>query len=193
MIEIHTIADLEFLRVDLSQTLQHLTQAGMLESTGGRGAVYHLPGELIPTPDDVFGPPARISMPSSPNLSGSSRNLGENRDADGCLITDQLELPVIDDLVALSPRLRSNLEALAAGPRSKGKVDRAVLIGVVLRLCEGRFVMLRSLAELVQRKPETLRDQYLSRLVRERKLALAFPKTPTHERQAYTTTGAASA
>src|SRR3989338_7366842 len=26
--------------VDLSRTLQHLTQAGMLESTGGRGAVY---------------------------------------------------------------------------------------------------------------------------------------------------------
>ena len=179
--------------VDLSRTLQHLTQVGMLESTGGRGAVYHLPGESIPTPDDVFGPPARISMPSSPNLSGSSRNLSENRDADGCLITEQLELPVIDDLVALSPRLRSNLETLAAGPRSKGKVDREVLIGVVLRLCEGRFVMLRSLAELVQRKPETLRDQYLSRLVRERKLTLAFPKTPTHERQAYTTTGAAPA
>jgi ATP-dependent DNA helicase RecG len=179
--------------VDLSRTLQHLTQVGMLESTGGRGAVYHLPGESIPTPDDVFGPPARISMPSSPNLSGSSRNLSENRDADGCLITEQLELPVIDDLVALSPRLRSNLETLAAGPRSKGKVDREVLIRVVLRLCEGRFVMLRSLAELVQRKPETLRDQYLSRLVRERKLTLAFPKTPTHERQAYTTTGAAPA
>lgn len=179
--------------VDLSRTLQHLTQVGMLESTGGRGAVYHLPGESIPTPDDVFGPPARISMPSSPNLSGSSRNLSENRDADGCLITEQLELPVIDDLVALSPRLRSNLESLAAGPRSKGKVDREVLIRVVLRLCEGRFVMLRSLAELVQRKPETLRDQYLSRLVRERKLTLAFPKTPTHERQAYTTTGAAPA
>ena len=119
--------------------------------------------------------------------------MSENRDADGCLITEQLELPVIDDLVALSPRLRSNLETLAAGPRSKGKVDREVLIGVVLRLCEGRFVMLRSLAELVQRKPETLRDQYLSRLVRERKLTLAFPKTPTHERQAYTTTGAAPA
>ena len=179
--------------VDLSKTLQHLTQAGMLESTGGRGAVYHLPGESIPTPDDVFGPPARISAPSSPNLSGSSRNLGENRDADGCLITEQLQLPVIDDLMALSPRLRGNLETLAAVPRSKGKVERAVLIGVVLCLCEGRFVMLRALAELVQRKPETLRDQYLTSLVRERQLTLAFPKTPTHERQAYTTTGASSA
>jgi ATP-dependent DNA helicase RecG len=39
---------------DLSKTLQHLTQAGFLESTGGRGAVYYLPGEPIPTPDDVL-------------------------------------------------------------------------------------------------------------------------------------------
>jgi ATP-dependent DNA helicase RecG len=175
--------------VDLSKTLQHLTQAGMLESTGGRGAVYHLPGEAIPTPDDVFGPPARISVPSSPNLTPSSPNLGEHRDADGCLVSDQLALPVIDDLGTLSARLRSALQTLAAEPRAKGKVERAILIQVILQLCEGRFVMLRSLAELVQRKPETLRDQYLSRLVRERKLTLAFPKTPTHERQAYTTAG----
>lgn len=27
------------------------------------------------TPDDVFGPPARISVPSSPNLAASSPNL----------------------------------------------------------------------------------------------------------------------
>lgn len=51
---------------DLSKTLQHLTQVGLLESTGGRGAVYHLPGEPIPTPDDVFGPATRFSVPSSP-------------------------------------------------------------------------------------------------------------------------------
>lgn len=178
--------------VDLSKTLQHLTHLGMLESTGGRGAVYHLPGEAIPTPDEVFGAATRISIPSSPNLSASSSNLTENRDADGCLITAQLALPVIDNLNALSARLRDRLESLASEPRSKGKVDHSMMVEVILKLCEGRFVMLRSLAELVNRKPETLRNQYLSKLVRERKLTLAFPKTPTHERQAYTTTGALS-
>ncbi len=171
--------------VDLSRTLQHLTQTGMLESTGGRGAVYHLSGEAIPTPDDVFGPPARISVPSSPNLSGSSPNLGENRDGDGCLIADQLPLPIIDDIAALAPALRGRLESIAVEPRSKGKVDREVLIAVVLQLCARHFVTLRCLALLVNRKPETLRDQYLTKLVRERKLTLAFPTTPTHERQAY--------
>ena len=98
---------------------KHLAQTGMLESTGGRGAVYHLPGETIPTPDDVFGPPARISVAgspdlevsprkvsasspdlkmSSPDLAASSPDLEERRDANGCLMTDLLARPIIDDL-----------------------------------------------------------------------------------------------
>lgn len=170
---------------DLSKTLQHLTHIGMLESTGGRGAIYHLPGEAIPTPDDVFGPPPRISISSSLNLDSSSPNLSEKRDANGCLIADQLPLPIIDDLSTLSPNLLANLEAIAVVPREKGKVDRDVLIAVVLQLCAKQFITLRCLAALVNRKPETLRDQYLTKLVRERKLTLAFPTSPTHERQAY--------
>lgn len=110
------------------------------------------------------------------------------RGADGCLLSDQLALPVIDDLTSLSPRLRFTLEAVASELRAKRKVDREVLIGVVLQLCKDRFVTLRCLAELVHRKPEALRDQYLAKLVRDRKLALAFPTTPTHERQAYCST-----
>ncbi|MEI6324623.1 MAG: hypothetical protein WCO91_04175 [Gemmataceae bacterium] len=155
------------------------------EAAVERGAVYHLSGEAIPTPDDIFGPPARISVPSSPNLKGSSPNLSENRDDNGYLIADSLALPIIDDIAALAPSLRGFLEKIAAVPRTKGKVDREVLIAVVLQLCARHFVTLRCLALLVNRKPETLRDQYLTKLVRERKLTLAFPKTPTHEQQAY--------
>lgn len=172
---------------DLSKMLQHLTHDGMLESTGGRGAIYHLPGEAIPTPDDVFGSAPRILKPSSPNLNLSSPNLTEKRDADGCLIAGQLALPIIDDLNLLSPHLLTSLEVIASEPRAKGKVDRDVLIAVVLQLCANQFVTLRCLAALVNRKPETLREQYLTKLVRERKLTLAFPTIPTHERQAYCT------
>ena len=40
---------------DLSKTLQDQSQAGLLESTGGRDAVVHLPGDAIPSTDDIFG------------------------------------------------------------------------------------------------------------------------------------------
>lgn len=99
---------------DLSKILQHLNQARMLQTTGGRGATYHIPGQEILTPDDVFGSTARFTAPSSPNLAGSSPNLAasspnlaENRNPDGCQITDQLALPVVDDLAWLSPVFRT--------------------------------------------------------------------------------------
>jgi hypothetical protein len=154
--------------------------------------VYHLPGEAIPTPEDIFGAAPAISAPSSPNLAGSSPNLSDHRNAEGCLLSDQLSLPIIDDLAGLSVPLRQRLEALAAEPRSKGKVSREKMIAVVLALCAKHFITLRCLADLVNRKPDTLRDQYLTGLVQERKLSLAFPKTPTHERQAYCTSSALS-
>lgn len=117
----------------------------------------------------------------------SSPIFAEQRDLDGCLISEQLALPVVDDLEALSQAFRSPLEGLASQTRAKGKVDRQVRIDVLLQLCKGRFITLRCLAELLHRKPDTLREQYLKTLVRQRQLNLAFPKTPNHERQAYRT------
>jgi hypothetical protein len=95
------------------------------DSKGGRGAVVHLPGDAIPSPDDVFGPAPRISAPSSPTLAASSPNfepsspnLDEQRDLDGCLISEQLALPVVDDLDPLSQAFRSRLEGLTKRTRS---------------------------------------------------------------------------
>ena len=62
-----------------------------------------------------------------------------------------------------------------------------MLIDVVLQLGAGHFVTLRCLVVMVNRKPDTLRDQYLKTLVRQRQLNLATLKAPNHERQAYTT------
>jgi ATP-dependent DNA helicase RecG len=122
---------------------------------------------------------------SSPNSPHSSSDLAGQRDDDGCLLASQLPLPIVDDLDRLSIPLRQNLELLAFEPRSKRRLDRDRLINVVLSICSGRFVTLSCLAKLVDRKPDTLRDQYLSKLVRERHLSLAFPTTPNHQRQAY--------
>jgi len=37
--------------------------------------IHLAPGLAIPSPDEVFGPAPRISVPSSPNLAISSQNL----------------------------------------------------------------------------------------------------------------------
>lgn len=192
--------------VDLSKTLQHLVQEEFLSSTGGRGAVYHLHGIAPPTPDEVFGPIRQIhagaspdsvpsspdlgpsspdSAPSSPDLVPSSPDPADLRDDDGCLETELLVLPVIDDLTRLDTNFRSRLEAAAALPRRKKALGEKDMVEAILQVCAHHYVTLRCLAELVARKPKHLRDTYLSRLVREKVLVLAFPTTPNHERQAY--------
>lgn len=190
--------------VELTRALQHLTQQGVLDSSGsGRGAVYFLPGQHLPTPDDVFGPPSpavgpsssvltdssSVLSPSSSVLADSSSTISQQRDSDGYLITDQLLLPVISDLNSLSPSLRTRLESMANEPRQKKKLDRGSLEAAILAVCEGHYLTLNALAELLNRKPSSLRNEYLTPMVRKKKtLSLAFPMTPTHERQAYCTT-----
>ena len=92
---------------------------------------------------------------------------------------------MISDLAALSPVLRQQLEQLAAEPRSRKKLKRETMEQVILAVCSGHFITLQALAELVQRQSVSLRNEYLSPMVREKRLNLAFPATPTHERQAY--------
>jgi ATP-dependent DNA helicase RecG len=189
--------------VELTRTLQHLTQLGMLTSSGsGRGAVYFLPGQDLPTPDDVFGPVLTslegCSLASGPStsvlvgsslvLQDSSSDLRERRNAEGYLLSEQLSLPVIDSLKVLSPSLLASLESIAQEPRTKKKMSRFALEQVLVQVCTGHYLTLQCLAELVNRRPESLRNEYLTLMVRARTLSLAFPTTPTHERQAYCAT-----
>ncbi len=190
--------------VDISRALQRLTKIGMLQSTGGRGAVYHLPGEEIPTPDDIFGAGSRFpgsrlpnfarSFPNSKNPAPALGKIGQlillQRDTDGRLLNEQLQLPLVDSLSTLSESLLGQLEDLAAQPRQHRKVKRQVMIDTILALCADQYITVSCLAQLVNRTPDTLREQYLTKLVREQRLIMAFPKTPTHELQAYCAVGA---
>ncbi len=202
--------------VEVSRSLQHLVQLGYLVSTGGgRGAVYHLPDREMPSADDVFGPPdpsfesdmlreiGRSNQsssssgikPSSSDLVDRSSVMSErkpakesNRDNQGYLLVEQLPLPLLDNLQVLSTGLKQRLLEMANEPRTKGKLDRDVMREVLKAVCSGHYVTVQCIAELVSRQPNSLRNEYLSPMVHDRTLSLAFPKTPTHEKQAYCTT-----
>ena len=190
--------------VEITRMLQQLCRSEMLVPEGsGKGTVYFLPWQTLPTAEQVFGPNLRSSSEglsgsssvlngsssvlsdSSSVLSDSSSVLEQERDEHGYLHSEQLPLPVVDDLSALSSELRQHLEKLAVEPRSKKKMDREAFQKVVLDVCAGHYLTLQALAELLNRQPASLRNGYLTPMVRDKKLALAFPTTPTHERQAY--------
>ena len=183
---------------DATRLLQTMVREGFLESHNpGRGAVYCLPGAALPKPEEVFGDGLTHLEGSSAHLAGSSAHLvgpdgvrdatapSEQRDKVGRLLTPQLDAPVIEKLTALEKAFRDRLEAIADEPRSKGKVSVELMRTVLVQLCEGHYVTGASLAELVGREPNALRQQHLKPLVKDGKLQLAFPTAPTHHLQAY--------
>ena len=110
------------------------------------------------------------------------------RDADGCLLSALLDAPIIDQLDQLSPTLREDLERRAARPRQvKRLLDENEMHEAILAVCQGRYVRLNALAELLMRNPNSLRRSHIDALVKSRRLKRAFPGTPTHEMQSYRT------
>jgi ATP-dependent DNA helicase RecG len=182
-----------------------------------RSKVYHLPGAAPVSPEQVFtlgltsvsvegssggsdpssghngassghngdrSGPSDASAEASPALSQAS----SRRDRDGCLVSPHLDAPIVDDLSALAPGIREELVARASVPREKRRLRDPVVMGqVILAVCQGRYLRLNVLAELLQRHPDYLRRNHLDELVKTRRIRRAFPATPTHEMQSYRT------
>lgn len=198
---------------DITQALQSLVKKDMLKLKGhGRGAFYHLAGASLPTPADVFGaaltPFSELPVHSgdlascsddltvnsddlatcSDDLEKHSDDITGELDDYGRLLSSALAAPAIHDLEALESEFHSQLKDIAYEPLHKGKVSKEVMRRVILQLCTGQFVTRNCLAQLVDRTPDALRQQYLSMMVREKKLSLAFPQNPNDNRQAYIAT-----
>ena len=199
--------------VDLTRMLQGLVQKGYLAKIGqGRGSKYHLPGVALAGSIDPFGP--GLFSPSShltgqpSDLPGQSSDLGvQSSDLDEQSLDLGDQAPDLPSRTApnLSPGRRildlgrpfiDSLDHIDAASLSRlsrsseridgGRVPKGLMIGAICELCEGRYVTLRVLAQLLGRSENYLRQGYLNPLVRSGDLILAFPQSPNHPRQAYT-------
>ncbi len=81
----------------------------------------------------------------------------------------------------------SVLRTIARPASEKRRVEQGVMEGIILSLCEGRYLTRRQLAELLDRNPEGLRSRFLVSMVEHGLLRLKFPKTPNRTDQAYIT------
>ena len=93
---------------------------------------------------------------------------------------------------AMSPPDSTDAEAaemlqIAASVRKTGSAPRTLVRETILKLCSGRYLRLAELARLLDRKPETLRDSYVSSMIREGMLELRYPEKPSHPDQSYRT------
>lgn len=174
---------------DITKALIGLVKEGLLDSDGvGKGTVYFLPGADIVRPADVFtagsiglaGAKTATEVSSIDNSEGLlPTSEGLPASSAGLPLTSEGLRKLCNDII----REQFGSEALP------GKLPKPAMRSLIQKLCSGRFVQLRTLAEVLGRSPDFLRQAYLNPMVKERLLELRYPTTPNHQDQAYRTAG----
>jgi ATP-dependent DNA helicase RecG len=146
---------------EIGECLKKLTQKGWLQSSGhGRGMRYQLGGG---SEGDLFtGSSEHYEAGSEHYEAGSEHNKA-------------------------SSEHYARMLGISAPVRDKGRSSKALVEKTILEMCEDRFVSLRTLAELLGRAPDSVRNHYVIPLVRRGLLVPRFPNHPNHPRQGYRT------
>ncbi|WP_086981768.1 RNA-binding domain-containing protein [Vibrio aphrogenes] len=104
----------------------------------------------------------------SPDLDNQSPDL----DKQNQLLWQQLQSVV-------SPIIQSQ------GRKPKAEIEQAII--TLCKIAEPSCLKLADIATLLMMKPDTLRRNYLSKMIKAQKLYLAYPTIPNHPEQGYTT------
>ncbi|QLB13277.1 AAA family ATPase [Bisgaardia hudsonensis] len=139
--------------------------------------------------DDSLGVSDDSLGVSDDSLGVSGDSLGVNqtayRDKVGRLCHTQLDYPCIDSLEYVDNAYKQQLYHIATQAREKKRLPPRIMEAIFLNLCNEQFITIQALAEIVDRKADHIRKKYLSTMVKKGQLELAFPTTPTHEKQSY--------
>lgn len=159
-------------RVDITQMLRGLVWEGLLLQDGqGRGTRYYPLSRSANSPDSAGSSPDKgASSPDKP---------AEGIDQDG----PEARVPPPPD---------DHLQAIAEPVRRTGRASPEIVRSTILELCRGRFLSLRELSRLLDRSVGTLRDSYLTPMLKSKHLELRFPDTPNHPEQGYRAAGSAT-
>ncbi len=168
----------ELNRVDTlaaSQALRKLRDAGLLDQRGRGSATFY-----NPTPK-MLGEAGKGSIPGGQALPSVPGGLSPNPDA----LPPKLHglSPMAGGLSPMLAGLPPGLAAqvIALGRRSPPAAMRAV----ILALCREKAWKTDELAAVLERRPDTLRHDYLRPMQREGLLEYTLPEEPRHPQQAY--------
>ncbi|MDM8146996.1 ATP-binding protein [Priestia megaterium] len=74
---------------------------------------------------------------------------------------------------------------IAALAREKKRLSPNEMEHIILELCKEKPLMLKEFAYLLERTPDGVRNNYLTKLLRKGQLQLKYPNQPNHPKQAY--------
>ncbi len=168
---------------DISKMLANLVKNNFLFSNGvGRGMEYFIPWDTTST-DSIFADAASLTPelgPLTPELGPLTPEPEIEKVKDG--------LRIISNLKEIPPSELLNLKTIANAVARQSRASPELVKKTVLVLCQGRYLGLKVLAELLGRNPDgiDLRRRILNALVVSGELKRAYSH-PNDPRQAYTT------
>jgi ATP-dependent DNA helicase RecG len=155
---------------EIGDCLKRLVNKGYLKQSGrGRGTQYTLSdreksnGLLLTSDSEHFSGSSEHLPENSEHFSESSEHLPENSEHYQHLL--QIAAPVRDN------------------KHSKKEIVRQI----IQELCSGQYLSLQTLAELLGRNRDSIRNHYITPMLSEGLLELKHPELTNHPQQAYKT------
>ncbi len=159
---------------DIGIRLRQFVASGWLEKGGqGSGTRYKWPTNSEHSPDNSEHSPD--SSEHSPDSSEHSPDSSEH-------LSDSSE--------HLDTEQEQKLLQIAAAVRNTNQRSKVLMETTILALCNDNWLNLRTLARLLDRQPDTLRNHYINRMLKDGRLEAKFPGKPHHPGQAYRKTDA---
>ena len=118
---------------------------------------------------------------------GTRYTLFNNQFSQPSLFSSSEHLPVSSEHLPVSSEHYERLKKIAEPIREKGSVKKELVEDVILQLCCEQYLLLRTLAELLGREPDSIRNHYVNPLLDRGLLELKHPKQKNHPQQAYRT------
>lgn len=155
---------------DIGLRLGQFAASGWLHKTGhGRGTRYRWPKA---GPLGLFDNVSPV-LDRSEHLDSSSEHSGED--------SEHLD----SSSEHLDSEQQERLSELASVVRRQRRVPKTQMENVILALCEEAWLPLRTLAKLLDRSPDSLRNHYINPLLHTGRLKSRVPGKPNHPNQAY--------
>ena len=77
------------------------------------------------------------------------------------------------------------MQEIATPVRETGRTSKEVVEQVILELCSEHYLPLRTLAQLLGREPDSIRNHYVNPMLERGLLEARYPEQPNHPQQAY--------
>jgi ATP-dependent DNA helicase RecG len=150
----------------------------------------HLPpsSEHLPSSSEHLPPSSEHLPSSSEHLPPSSEHLPSSSEH---LPSSSKHLPSSSE--HLDAEQEKKLLQIALPIRNSGKkASKAIMEETILALCATDWLTLRTLARLLDRKPDYLRNHYITQMLNDGRLKSKMPGIPSHPGQAYRKTETSS-